>query len=609
MCGIIGYIGNRNAAPILLEGLKRLEYRGYDSSGIGLIRRKRLAVYKKEGKIATLERNLPEDISGKPGIAHTRWATHGQVNDINAHPHASFDNRVAVVHNGIIDNYASIKLKLEREGISFQSETDSEVIANLIARHYQDDPEAAVQAALAQLEGTYGLIVLFTDNPDLLIGARNGSPLIVGVGEKEMLLASDVSAMLAHTKQVFYIEDRETVVLEKDSYKTVNTENSVVNKTIENIEWELDEIEKGDYHHFMLKEICEQPETIKRAYGGGGRLLPDFGTAKLGGLNLDKQEYFDIDSVVTMGMGTAYYAAMIGSYLLEHMARLPCKVERASELRYRNAIVKKNMLFFAVSQSGETLDTLSAMREIQHRGGRVLGICNVVGSTIARESDGGVYIHAGPEIAVASTKAFTSQVTVFLLLAIMIGRMRDIPASLGKQYINELTTVPEKITSILERKDEIEELAGKYSDARSFLFLGRGVSYPVAMEGALKLKEVSYIHAEGFSAGDIKHGPIALVNDETPSLFIAVEGETFDKTLGNMEEIKARNGRIITITNSDNQRIKELSDDVFMVPETNELLSPLLTVVPLQLFAYYIALILGKDVDQPRNLAKTVTVE
>jgi glutamine---fructose-6-phosphate transaminase (isomerizing) len=609
MCGIIGYIGDRNAVPILIEGLKRLEYRGYDSSGIGLIRRKKLTVFKKEGKISSLEASLPAKLAGRLGIAHTRWATHGQVNDINAHPQVSSDGKVAVVHNGIIDNYCKLKKKLLKLGFQFQSETDTEIIANLLAAEYSGDPEEAVRNSLSQLEGTYGLIILFTDHPDLLIGARNGSPLIVGVGDKEMLLASDMNAIVAHTRQVFHIEDRETVFLDKRSYKTINTVNLVVDKKIENISLELAEIEKGDYPHFMKKEIFEQPDTVSRSYGGGGRLLPDFGTAKLGGLNIEKQSFFDISRIVTIGMGTAYYAAMIGAYLLENMARLPSVAELSAELRYRNIIVQKETLFFAVTQSGETLDTLAAMREIQNRGGRVLGICNSAGSTIARESDGGVFIHAGPEISVASTKAFTSQVTVFFLLALMIGRMKNIPISQGKSYLEELQKIPEKIQTILDRSDEIRKLAEKYQKADNFLYMARGINYPVALEGALKLKEISYIHAEGFSAGDFKHGPIALVNKDTPALFIAVKGETYDKILGNMEEIKARKGKIITIANVDDERIRDLSDDLFLIPETDELLSPLLTVIPLQLFAYFTAVALGKDVDQPRNLAKTVTVE
>ncbi len=609
MCGIVGYIGEREAVPILLEGLKRLEYRGYDSAGIGLWHRKKLKIYKKEGKIAYLERSLPGKLPGKAGIAHTRWATHGKVNDINAHPHVSNNKKISVVHNGIIDNYAQLKTMLSKEGYSFKSETDSEVIANLVEKHLNGDAEEAVKMALHQLEGTYGLIIQFSDHPDLLIGARNGSPLVVGVGDKEMFLASDVNAIIAHTRQVFYVEDHETVLVKKDSYSTTNTENLVIDKKIEQIDWELEAIEKGTFRHYMLKEIFEQPKAVKRSFGGGGRLIPSFGTAKLGGLNIDKKEYFDINYIVTFGMGTACFASKIGAYLLENLARIPSMAEQASELRYKNAIVRKDTLYFAVSQSGETLDTLAAMREIQHRGGRVLGVCNSVGSTIARESDGGVYIHAGPEIAVASTKAFTSQVTVFLLLSLMIGRMRDIPLSRGKEFVRDLQKIPDKIDAILQKSEEIKQISLKYVHSKNLLYLARGINYPVALEGALKLKEISYIHAEGFSAGDIKHGPIALVNPDTPSLFIAVKGETYDKILGNMEEIKARNGKVITITNQNDNRIKELSDDIIIIPECNELLSPLLTVVPLQLFAYYIADALGKDVDQPRNLAKTVTVE
>ncbi len=609
MCGIVGYIGERRASPILMEGLKRLEYRGYDSAGVGIVHKKKLDVFKKEGKISELERILPKVIPGKSGIAHTRWATHGLVNDANAHPQVAGVGRTAVVHNGIIDNYAQLKSILEKEGHTFQSDTDTEVIAHLVEKYMNGDMQEAVKKALSLVEGTYGLLVLCSDFPDTIVGARNGSPLVVGVGDREMFIASDVSAIIAHTKQVFYIEDRETVLLRKDSYRTTNAENFVVDKKIEEVEWDLEEIEKGDFKHFMLKEIFEQPESVERSYGGGGRLLPDFGTAKLGGLNIEKKEFFDIDRVAVVGMGTACYASMIGAFLLENLARIPAVAEQASEFRYRNAIVQKNTLYLAVSQSGETADTLAAMREIQHRGGKVLGICNSVGSTIARESDGGVYIHAGPEIAVASTKAFTSQVTIFLLLSLMIGRMRNIPLAAGKQFVDELQGIPEKIRTILELAATIEALAAKYKSYRDFLYLGRGINYPIALEGALKLKEISYVHAEGFSAGDIKHGPIALVNEETPSLFIVVKGETYEKVIGNIEEIKARNGKVIVVTNTNDGRLEKLSDDIVRIPETAEWFSPLLTIVPLQLFAYYMAKMLGRDIDQPRNLAKTVTVE
>jgi len=609
MCGIIGYVGKRKALPILMEGLKRLEYRGYDSAGIGVANRNKIRLHKKAGKISALESILPKTVAGNTGIAHTRWATHGSVNDTNAHPQTAAKGKIAVVHNGIIDNYQQLKSMLQKEGHTFVSETDTEVIAHLIEKFINGDLEDAVKQALSHLEGTYGLIALFSDHPDKLVAARNGSPLVVGVGEKEMFVASDPNAVIAHTRQVIYLEDRETVLLQKDSYKTTNTENFVVDKTIEEIDWDLGEIEKGNYTHFMLKEIFEQPESIERSYGGGGRLLPDFGTAKLGGLNIEKQAYFDINRIIIIGMGTAYFAAMIGAYLLENLTRIPSIAEQASELRYRNAIVEKNSLYLAVTQSGETADTLAAMREIQNRGGHVLGICNSVGSTIARESNGGVYIHAGPEIAVASTKAFTSQITVFLLLSLMIGRMRNIPLSEGKQLISELTAIPEMVRSILKKHGEIKTLAAKYKKYGNFLFLARGINFPIAMEGALKLKEISYIHAEGFSAGDIKHGPIALVNKNIPVLFIAVKGETYEKVLGNIEEIRARKGKTIVITNFTDGRLEKLADDIVFVPETTECFSPLLTVVPLQLFAYYMAAALGRDIDQPRNLAKTVTVE
>lgn len=609
MCGIVGYIGERQAMPILIEGLKRLEYRGYDSAGVGFVQRKQLKVIKKKGKMVVLEKNVPDQIKSKIGIGHTRWATHGKVTENNAHPHVSSNGRVMIVHNGIIDNYIELKKSLIKDGYQFVSETDSEVIANLVDKYFKKDLEAAVKKAISRLQGTYGLIVMSAEQPDQLVGVRNGSPLIVGIGEKETFLASDANAIIAHTKQVIYVEDRETVLIKKDFYKTTNMENLVVDKKIEKIAWDVKDSNKGKFNHFMLKEISEQPGSIKRAYGEGGRLLPDFGTAKLGGLNIEKQEFFDINKISIFGMGTAYYAGMVGAYLIEDLARIPTVVDQASELRYRNPIVQKNTLFLAASQSGETIDTLSAMREIQNKGGKVLGICNTVGSTIARESDGGVYVHAGPEIAVASTKAFTSQITVFLMIALMIGRMRDIPISKGKQLVQELETIPEAVKEILENSQQIQKLAKKYKSYKNFLILGRGINYPIAMEGALKLKEVSYIHAEGFSAGDIKHGPIALVSKDVPTLFIVVKGETFEKIIGNIEEIKARHGKVIVVTNSEDSRLKELADDLILIPETSECFSPLLTIIPLQLLTYYLAKELKRDIDQPRNLAKTVTVE
>ncbi|RPI77984.1 MAG: glutamine--fructose-6-phosphate transaminase (isomerizing) [Desulfobacteraceae bacterium] len=609
MCGIVGYIGKRNGAPYLIEGLKRLEYRGYDSAGIAYLQRSKIKVIKKQGKIANLEKILPKTLSTHVGIAHTRWATHGEVNDANAHPHLSMNAKVAVIHNGIIDNYAIIKKSLEKEGYVFQSQTDTEVLANLIEKHLTDNPEQATQTALHQITGTYGIAVLFKDFPDCLIGARNGSPLVMGLGQEEMFLASDPNAILGHTRQAIYLDDGEMVVLTHNDYKILTLENKEVHKTVEKIEWAAEEMEKGSFPHFMLKEIFEQPEAVQRAYAHGGRLVPDFGTAKLGGLNLSSSELLQVQQIRLIAMGTAYYASMIGAYLLESLARLPAVAEQGAELRYRNPVVEKDCLYLAVSQSGETIDVLGAMKEIQNRGARVLGICNMVGSTIARESNGGVYIHAGPEIAVASTKAFTSQITILLLLSLLLGRMKHLPLSRGKQLIQELVQVPDKMQQLLAKSEEIRTIALKYKDAKNMLYLGRGINYPVALEGALKLKEISYIHAEGFAAGDIKHGPLALVCEETPSVFILARGETHDKVIANIQEVKARKGRVLVVANFMDSRLETLADDLILVPETKEELSPLLTVIPLQLMAYYIAEALGRDIDQPRNLAKSVTVE
>ncbi len=609
MCGIVGYTGKNNGAPFLLEGLKRLEYRGYDSAGFGYQYRGKIKIIKKQGRISVLESHLPKQITTRLGIAHTRWATHGEVNDANAHPHVSQNGSVALVHNGIIDNYLSLKTNLKNSGYRFNSETDSEVLVNLIESHLKGDPEKAVREALKKVIGTYGIAVLFRDFPDYLIGARLGSPLIIGIGNGEMFLASDANAILGHTRQAVYLEDGEIVVLTPTGYRTTTLENRKVKKTIEEISWKVEDMEKGIYLHFMLKEIHEQPEAIERAYGGGGRLLPDFGTAKLGGLNMTTQELLSVGQIRIIGMGTAYYASMVGAYLLEYLARYPALAENGSELRYRNPVVGKDYLYLAVSQSGETADTISAIREVKNRGGKVLGICNVVGSTIARESNGGVYIHAGPEIAVASTKAFTSQITILLLMALLLGRMKHLSLSQGKEIINELIEIPEKMRKILDGISVIEKLAEKYKNADNFLFLGRGINYPVALEGALKLKEISYVHAEGFAAGDIKHGPLALVCPGTPALFLAAKGETQERIIGNMQEIKARQGRIIVITNYEDPRLEGLADDMVLIPETREELSPLLFALPLQLFAYYMALSLGRDIDKPRNLAKSVTVE
>ncbi|MFP4429973.1 MAG: glutamine--fructose-6-phosphate transaminase (isomerizing) [Spirochaetota bacterium] len=607
MCGVIGYCGPKAAAPILIEGLKRLEYRGYDSAGICVGDTGALTVIKSSGKIADLDVRVPAELSGHYGIGHTRWATHGEVNDINAHPHVDNSGKVALVHNGIIENYQSLKEKLEEQGYVFQSETDTEVIAFLVADLYDGDLEQAVKQACTLLKGTYGILVVHADEPQRIVGARNGSPLVLGIGEGEMFLASDVTAILAHTKQVIYLEDGEVCAITPESYTTTDLRNRAVDKKIDYISWELEEMEKGDYETFMEKEIYEQPESIRRAMQG--RLDREYATGKLGGLNMSRRELLDIERVKIIAAGTSFHAGLVASYLLESVARIPCTTELASELRYRNPIVERNTLYFAISQSGETADTLYAMRELQRKGARVLGICNVVGSTIPRESDGGVYIHSGPEIAVASTKAFTSQATALYLVTLILGRMRHLSVEQGLSFITALERLPDQIEEILSRRDAIKAVADRYAGAPDFLFLGRGINYPVALEGALKLKEISYIHAEGYSAAEIKHGPIALINEDTPSLFIVPDDSLRDKVISNLKEVKARKGPVIALAVDGDEEVARIADDTIYVPHTNELFYPFLMVVPLQLLAYFCAIKLDRNVDQPRNLAKSVTVE
>ena len=607
MCGIIGYCGPKAAAPLLIEGLKRLEYRGYDSAGISVGNDHALSLVKRKGKINDLRDAVPPDMPGIYGIGHTRWATHGGVTDGNAHPHMDAAGKVAVVHNGIIENYTSLKEKLEDEGVEFRSETDSEVVAHLISGFYDGDLEQAVKQALRLLKGTYGIAVVHADEPNLIIGARNGSPLVLGIGENEMFLASDVTAIIAHTKQVIYFEDGEVVRVTPDSYRTTDLRDNRVDKRIDFINWELEEIEKDGYENFMEKEILEQPESIRRAFQG--RLDHDLATGHLGGLNMSNRELLDINRVKIIAAGTSYHAGWVAAYLLENMARIPASAELASEVRYRNPIVERDTLYFAVSQSGETADTLYAMRELQRKGARVLGICNVVGSTIPRESDGGVYIHSGPEIAVASTKAFTSQLTAFYIFAGLIARMRDLSYEEGLGFIDALENVPDQIATMLESRETVRALAQKYAHAENFLFLGRGLNYPVALEGALKLKEISYIHAEGYSAAEIKHGPIALINPKTPSLFLVPDDGLRHKIISNMKEVKARDGAVIAVAVEGDREVAEIADDVIYIPKAHQYMYPFLMVVPLQLFAYYTALELGRNVDQPRNLAKSVTVE
>jgi glutamine---fructose-6-phosphate transaminase (isomerizing) len=607
MCGIIGYSGPRPAGEILIEGLRRLEYRGYDSAGIGVVDAGQLTVIKKVGKIAELRRHVPADLPGVCGIGHTRWATHGGVTDSNAHPHTDCEGRLAVVHNGIIENYLALKAKLIEDGCRFRSETDTEVIAHLVSSFFEGDLEEAVKKALPLLRGTYGLVCTHTGQSGVLVGARNGSPLVVGVGQGEMFLASDVSAVVAHTKQCVYVEDGEIITVRPGGFTTTDLRNRQIDKKIEVISLQLEQIEKAGYAHFMEKEIFEQSESIARAFRG--RISAESATAHLGGLNMSTRELLDVERVRIMAAGTSYHAGLVASYLLESMARVPCTAELASELRYRNPVVERNSLYFAVSQSGETADTLYAMREIKRKGGRVLGICNVVGSSIPRESDGGVYIHSGPEIAVASTKAFTSQLAALYLFTLLLARMRHMGHEAGAGFIRNLEAIPESIGGILKQAPRIKSLARKYCRHHDFLFLGRGLCYPVALEGALKLKEISYIHAEGYSAAEIKHGPIALINERTPSFFLVPDDGLREKVLSNLKEVKARRGPVIALAVEGDHETAEVADDVLFVPRVHETMYPFLMVVPLQLFAYYCALELGRDVDQPRNLAKSVTVE
>ena len=610
MCGIVGYIGNKDAAPILLEGLKRLEYRGYDSAGVAVLTNGKITVEKQAGKISALEQSLAQNpLSGKLGIAHTRWATHGVPNQTNAHPHTDTTGRIALIHNGIIENYQTIKTKLESNGYKFSTDTDTEALVNLISEYYQNgnNLDEAVRAALSQVEGTYGIAVISKDDPNTLIAARRGSPLVIGMGENEFFVASDVSAIINHTKDVTYLDDNEIAVITRDKVTIKTIDNLEVDKKIEKIAFDLDKIEKGGYDHFMLKEIMEQPQTIEDAMRG--RLLSEEGTARLGGIRHEMESLLYAPQILLSACGTSWHASLIGEYMLEEFARTPVEVEYASEFRYRDPIIERGAVMFVISQSGETADTLAAMKEAKRKGAKVFGICNVVGSTIARESDSGVYLHAGPEIGVASTKAFTSQVMVLSLLSLLMARMRNLGVSKGIDIVNEMKALPQKVEKILQTHELIKEIAKEYHQSQNFLYLGRGYNFPVALEGALKLKEISYIHAEGYPAAEMKHGPIALIDENMPVVFIATKDSTYEKITSNIEEVKARSGRIIAIATEGDEEIKKRADHVIYIPPTLEFLTPILTIIPLQLLAYYIAILRGCDVDQPRNLAKSVTVE
>jgi len=611
MSNIVGYIGQRNALPIVIEALKRLEYRGCDSAGCAIIHNNQLQIYKQRGKIIDLERALPEpnQCSGNVAIAHTRWATHGEPSEVNAHPQIDCHGKIAIVHNGIIENYKPLKKQLIELGHIFVSDTDTEVIAHLIEQYRKSEPtlEDAVRVALSKVEGTYGLVILCEDEPDKVLAIRKGSPLIVGIGENEHFIASDVSAIVIHTKRVFYLQDDELCVLQANHFEITNGLREKVEPQFSTVDWDISAIDKGPYKHFMLKEIFEQPTTVENAFRG--RINEASGNARLGGLKLTPQDIAKIEQIHLVGCGTSYHAALIGKYMIEDLARIPVQVEYASEYRYRNPIIPENTLIFVISQSGETADTLAALREAQSKGAKVYGITNVVGSSIARGSNGGSYIHAGSEIGVASTKAFTSQVTILFLLAILLGRQRNLSSLQGMEYIRELQNIPAKIESILKQSDYIRQIAESIKDARNAMYLGRGINYPVALEGALKLKEISYIHAEGYAAAEMKHGPIALVDEEMPVIAIATNDPLYDKIHNNLEEVHSRKARLIAITNERNNELEQIAESVIYLPSTLQDLQPLLTVIPLQLLAYYVADLKGLNVDQPRNLAKSVTVE
>lgn len=608
MCGIVGYIGEKEAKPILIKGLKRLEYRGYDSAGLALFTGTGLSISKAAGKIKELEKLVNEEnVDSSLGIAHTRWATHGEPNQINAHPHSDSSGKIALVHNGIIENYRTLKSFLSQKGYPIQTDTDTEVLVQLISFYYQGDLTEAVRNALNQVEGTYGIAVVSTDHPDCIVAARMGSPLVVGDGDGENFVASDVSAMLDHTNRVVYLEDGEVVTVTKDSYKITNIQNVARTPQIEEVSWSLDEIEKGGYDHFMLKEIHEQPTTLRNAIRG--RLNFDEGIPRLNGLNLQYDELRKIKRIIITACGTSWHAGLIGEYMMEELARIPVEVEYASEYRYRSPIFDDDSIMIAISQSGETADTLAAMKEAKKHGTTVLGLVNVVGSTIARETNGGVYLHAGPEIGVASTKAFTSQVMVLSLITTLLGRMRHQSVQAGQEMIQAIENIPEQVEQILQTGDKIKEIADQYHKADNFLYLGRGINYPVALEGALKLKEISYIHAEGYPAAEMKHGPIALIDENMPVVVIALKDPVYDKVMSNIAEVRSRNGKVIAISTEGDTEIAERVNDVIYIPQTNRLLSPLLSIIPLQLLAYHIAVMRGCHVDQPRNLAKSVTVE
>ena len=617
MCGIVGYVGRGKAAPILLDGLRRLEYRGYDSAGMALIHDGGFDLRKCSGRIENLQKLVEEkEAHGCAGVCHTRWATHGPPTDVNAHPHLDQSGKIALVHNGVIENYQILRERLEGSGHEFKSQTDTEVLAHLLGQKFAEQGSGgikqrlvtAVRNALAEVKGTYGIAVIHSDEPNYVVGARLGSPLVVGLGNGENFIASDVAALVAHTRDAIYLKDYDLVEISADSFQISSVRDGKETEfRVQQVEYDHTDTEKGVFPHFMLKEIFEQPQSIANALRG--RIYRENSTAVLGGLNMSPFELRNSDRIVLCGCGTALHAAMVGEYVLEGLAQLPTETEIASEMRYRNPPIDKDTLFFVISQSGETIDTLAAMREAQRKGHRVLGIVNSVGSTIARESDGGAYLHAGPEIGVAATKSFTAQVTVLTLLSLWLGRMRNMGPIEGNRVIDELESIPEKVTQVLKCSDQIRDIARKYADAAGMLFLGRLMNYPVALEGALKLKEISYIFASGHASAELKHGVIALVNPKLPSVFICPKDVIYDKNISSIEEVKARRGPVVAIATEGDNEIGKVADDVIYIPKVMEHLSPILTVIPLQLLAYHIAVERGCDVDKPRNLAKSVTVE
>ena len=612
MCGIVGYIGPRESYPVLIKGLKRLEYRGYDSAGVAILQDK-IRIFKKKGKVMELEAAVNgEELVSNSGIGHTRWATHGEPNDVNAHPHFDYSGKLAIIHNGIIENYASLKKELSSRGHKFVSETDTEVLIHLIQDIKENEKvnlEDAVRLALNEVVGAYAIVILSEEDPDLLIAAKKGSPMVIGLGEGEFFVASDASPIIEYTKNVVYMEDEEVAILRPgEEIRITNIKNQKKTPYIHELEIHLEQIEKGGYDHFMLKEIYEQPESIRASMLG--RMSVSEGKIVLGGIEEYEQKFLKAKRIIFVACGTSWHAGLVAEYMFEDIARIPVEVEYASEFRYRNPIVDENDIVIAISQSGETADTLAALEIAKQKGATIYGICNVVGSSIARATDAGSYTHAGPEIGVASTKAFTAQITILALMALSLGYKKGvIPATRYKVLLSELEDIPNRVKDVLNTNEAVEAIASIFKDARNFLYLGRGYNFPVALEGALKLKEISYIHAEGYPAAEMKHGPIALIDEDMPVVVIATNTGNYEKILSNIQEVKARNGKVIAIVTIGDKDVKALADYVIEIPETDEMLVPFLSVVPLQLLSYHIALMRGCNVDQPRNLAKSVTVE